>query len=168
MLGHLGVTLAQGRSPVPATRAEAPGRVPFRVMLRYETRTDAPPETAWALLACPTRWAEWAPHVRGAWGLGWPQVREGAVGAVRLFGVVPVPARIARVNPGESWAWQIGLVTVDHVVEELPDHQGSVIVVAIDAPGPLEPVVARTYGLVVGGLMERLARTAEATHAAGG
>ena len=49
--------------------------------------------------------------MRGAWGLGWPQVREGAVGAVRLFGVVPVPARVSRVNPGESWAWQIGLVT---------------------------------------------------------
>ena len=71
-------------------------------MLRYEAHTDAPPETTWVLLACPTRWEEWAPHVRGAWGLGWPQVREGAIGAVRLFGVVPVPARVIRVNPGES------------------------------------------------------------------
>ncbi len=54
---------------------------------------------------------------RRAGASGWPQVREGAVGAVRLFGVVPVPARIVRVNPGESWAWQIGLVTMDHVVD---------------------------------------------------
>ena len=57
---------------------------------------------------------------------------------------------------------------MDHVVEGLPDNEGSVIVVAIDAPGPLETAVAKTYGRVVGGLMERLARTAEATHAAGG
>lgn len=138
------------------------------VMLLYETRTDAGPDTVWALLACPTRWGEWAPHMGGAWGLGWPQVREGAIGAVRLFGLVPVPARISRVNPGESWAWQIGLVTIDHCVEELPDHEGSTIQVAVDAPGPLEGLVERTYGRMIGGLMERLARTAEATAAAGG
>jgi hypothetical protein len=137
-------------------------------MLLYEAHTDAQAETVWPLLACPTRWPEWAPHLRGAWGLGWPQVREGAVGAARLFGVVPLPARISRVNPGESWAWQVGLVTVDHLVEELPDHGGSIVAVAIDAPGPLEPLVARTYGLVLGGLVERLARTAEATAAGGG
>ena len=136
-------------------------------MLRYEAHTDAPPETTWVLLACPTRWEEWAPHVRGAWGLGWPQVREGAIGAVRLFGVVPVPARVIRVNPGESWAWQIGLVTVDHVIEELPDHGGATIAVTIDAPGPLETAVARSYGLVIGGLIDRLARAAESTHASG-
>lgn len=137
-------------------------------MLRYDAQTEAGPDTVWTLLACPTRWSEWAPHVQGAWGLGWPQVREGAIGAVRLLGVVPVPARISRVNPGESWAWQIGLVTVDHIVEELPDHEGSIISVVVDAPGPLEPALARTYGLVMGGLVQRLARTAEATAAAGG
>jgi hypothetical protein len=137
-------------------------------MLTYEAHTDAGPDTVWTLLACPTRWNEWAPHIQGAWGLGWPQVREGAVGVVRFLGVVPVPARISRVNPGESWAWQVGLVTVDHIVEELPDHEGSTISVVIDAPGPLEPVFGRTYGLVMGGLVDRLARTAEATAAAGG
>ncbi len=137
-------------------------------MLRYEARTEAAPQTAWALLACPTRWAEWAPHVRGAWGLGWPQVREGAVGAVRLLGVVPVPARISRVNPGESWAWQIGLVTIDHLVEPLPGDEGAIVAVAIAAPGPLEPALARSYGPVVRRMLERLARAAEATDAAGG
>jgi Polyketide cyclase / dehydrase and lipid transport len=137
-------------------------------MLRYEAHTDAGPDTVWALLACPTRWAEWAPHVRGAWGLGWPQVREGAVGAVRLLGVVPVPARISRVNPGESWAWQIGLVTIDHIIEPLPDDEGTVVAVAIDAPAPLEAVLARTYGPIADGLVGRLARAAEATTAAGG
>lgn len=137
-------------------------------MLRYEAHTDAAPETVWPLLACPTRWSEWAPHLRGAWGLGWPQVSEGAVGALRLFGVVPVPVRVSRVNPGESWAWQFGVVTIDHLIEPLPDHHGSMVAVAIDAPGPLEPLVARAYGPVARALVERLARTAEAVAAAGG
>ena len=137
-------------------------------MLRYEAHTDASPDTVWALLACPTRWSSWAPHMRGAWGLGWPQVREGAMGAVRLFGVVPVPARISRVNPGESWAWQVGLVAIDHLVEPLADGRGTVVAVAIDAPGPLEAVVARTYGPIVQGLLERLAEVALETEAAGG
>ena len=137
-------------------------------MLRYEAHADADPDTVWALLACPTRWNSWAPHVGGAWGLGWPQVREGAVGAVRLFGVVPVPARISRVNPGESWAWQVGLVTIDHLVEPLPDGQGTIVAVSIDAPAPLEAALARTYGPVMRGLLERLAQTALETEAAGG
>ena len=137
-------------------------------MLRYEAHADAAPATVWALLACPTRWGEWAPHVRGAWGLGWPQVREGAVGAVRFLGIVPIPARISRVNPGESWAWQIGLVTIDHLVEPLPDDGGTLVAVAIDAPAPIEAAVARAYGPVVPALLERLARTAQDTEAAGG
>jgi len=137
-------------------------------MLRYEAHADAAPDTVWALLACPTRWNSWAPHVHGAWGLGWPQVREGAVGAARLFGVVPVPARISRVNPGESWAWQVGLVTIDHVVEALPGDQGTTVAVVIDAPAPLEAALARTYGPIMRGLLERLAQTAVETEAAGG
>lgn len=130
-------------------------------MLRYEARTDATPQTVWALMACPTRWAEWAPHVRGAWRLGWPQVEEGAIGAARLWGVAPVPAKVIRVNPGESWAWQVGLVTIDHCVEALPDDEGAVIAITMDAPGPLEGVLERTYGPVVARLVERLARASD-------
>ncbi len=136
-------------------------------MLRYEARTGARPETAWTLLACPTRWAAWAPHMRGAWGLGWPQVREGAIGAARLFGVVPVPARISRVNPGESWAWQVGLVTMDHVVEALPRDAGARVAIVFDAPAPLEALIARTYGPLVAALLGRLAAAAEEAEAAG-
>jgi len=81
---------------------------------------------------------------------------------------VPVPARISRVNPGESWAWKVGLVTIDHLVEALPDDQGTTVAVVIDAPGPLEGALARTYGPVMRGLLERLAQTALETEAAGG
>jgi hypothetical protein len=47
-------------------------------MRTWTAASDATPEAAWALLARPRAWPEWAPHVRGAWGLGAPEVREGA------------------------------------------------------------------------------------------
>ena len=130
-------------------------------MLRYEARTDATPQTVWTLMACPTRWSEWAPHVRGAWGLGWRQVREGALGAAKLWGVAPVPAKVTRVDPGESWAWQVGLVTIDHRVEALPDDEGAVIAITMDAPGPLEGLLERTYGPIDERLIRRLAQVSD-------
>jgi len=135
-------------------------------VLVYEAHTDAVPATAWALIACPSRWPEWAPHVRGGWHLGWPQVQEGAFGAARLFGAVPVPARITRVDPGRAWEWRVGLVRMDHVVEG--DEEGSVVRFTVNAPGPLEATLRRTYGPFLQRLVERLARTADEAVAAHG
>jgi hypothetical protein len=59
-------------------------------MLTYEAACKAPPERAWELVSRPDRWSSWAPHIRGAWGLGSPQVEAGARGAARPFGIVPV------------------------------------------------------------------------------
>ena len=59
-------------------------------------------------------------------------------------------------------------MTIDHLVEPLPDDEGAIVAIAIDAPGPLEAVLARTYGPVMRGLLERLAQTAVETEAAGG
>ena len=129
-------------------------------MGHYEAFSDAGPETIWPLLACPPRWHEWTPHVRGAWGLGWPQVREGAVGAVRLLGVVPVPAQITAVDPGRSWSWRVaGLASVEHLVEPTPG--GSRVTMTLDAPGPLGRALDAAYGPVVQALTEHLARVAE-------
>lgn len=136
-------------------------------MLSYEAHSDAAPSTTWALVACPTRWPEWAPHLRGGWGLGWPQVEEGAVGAARLFGAVPVPAKITRVDRGRSWEWRVGLVLMDHIVEESPEG-GSSVTITVSAPGPLEAALSRTYGPVVQRLAERLARAADEVAASGG
>ena len=86
-------------------------------MRTYEAASTAPPATAWALMARPDRWHEWAPQLRGAWGLGQPEVRAGAVGAARLLWAVPVPARIVSVDPGRSWRWQVGPVHFDHRVD---------------------------------------------------
>jgi len=129
-------------------------------VLHYEADTDASPPTAWALIACPSRWPEWSPHVRGGWRLGWPQVQEGSLGALRLFGAVPVPAKITRVDPGHAWEWRVGLVTMDHVVDPREDG-GSRVTITISAPPPFEATLRRTYGPFIQRLVDRLARTAD-------
>ena len=73
-------------------------------MLRYAADSSAPPDAVWSLLSEPARWHEWAPHVRGAIGLGSSEVQAGRRGIVRLAGVVPVPARITAKRPGVSWS----------------------------------------------------------------
>ena len=128
-------------------------------MLTYSAASDAPPPVAWSLIARPGRWHEWAPQLRGAWGLGSPEVRAGRRGAARLLGVVPVPARIVSVDRGRSWVWQVGLVRFDHRVEPGRDG-GSEVAVDITAARPLEALLAVTYGPVVQLLVDNLARVA--------
>jgi polyketide cyclase/dehydrase/lipid transport protein len=128
-------------------------------MLSYEARSTADPDTAWALLARPARWHEWAPQLRGAWGLGDGEVAVGARVAARLLGVVPVPARIVAKTPGRSWTWRVGPVELDHRVE--PRDGGCVVAVDLCAPAPLEAALRVSYGPVVALLVRRLARVAE-------
>ena len=128
-------------------------------MITYSENSPASPERAWALIAEPERWHEWAPHVRGAWGLGSPEVRLGAIGAVRLLGVVPVPARVVHKDAGRSWAWQVGPVVIVHRVKRA-EPKGSEVAVDIWAPGPLEPALRLAYGPIVRAVVRRLARVA--------
>lgn len=121
----------------------------------------APPSVVWALLAQPGHWTRWAPHVRGGGGLADAAgvVREGARGTVRLAGVAPVPVRIVRVDDGRSWQWRVaGVVDMDHVVE--PVAGGSSVTVTLRGPQPLQAVLERTYGPLIGVLVRRLARVA--------
>jgi hypothetical protein len=131
-------------------------------MRTWSAASSAPPEHVWPLLARPDAWPAWAPHVRGAWGLGSPEVTDGAVGAARLLGVVPVPARIVDKRPGRAWTWRLGLGTVEmvHRVEPGPDG-GSVVAVDLIAPAPLEAALAAACGPVVALTLRRLAREAE-------
>ena len=128
-------------------------------MPTYTARTSAPPEWAWALMARPALWSRWAPHLRGAWGLGEPEVRPGARGAARLLGVLPVPARIVDVDPSRSWTWRVGPATLKHRVYAHPDG-GSVVAVDMTAPAPVEAALAVSYGPVVQLLVRNLARVA--------
>jgi Polyketide cyclase / dehydrase and lipid transport len=128
-------------------------------MLSFTATSAAPSDIAWDLIARPSRWSEWAPQLRGAWGLGDHEVALGARGAACLVGVVPVPAAVVAKEPGRSWTWRVGPVELDHRVE--PRGTGCVVAVALRAPAPLEAVLRVTYGPVVAVLVRRLARVAE-------
>ena len=128
-------------------------------VLTYSAETTAPPAAAWALLARPAEWSSWAPQLRGAWGLGSPEVEVGARGAARLLGVVPVPATIVAKDPGRSWTWRVGPLELDHRVEPLPGR-GARVSTDLRAAPPLEAALRVTYGPVVALLMRNLARVA--------
>ena len=128
-------------------------------MLRYEARSAADPGTAWSLMAEPARWHEWSPHIRGAWGLGEPEVRRGARGAVKLLGLVPVPASVTAVADGRSWTWTVGFTELDHRVDS-DGAGGSIVGVDIRAAPVVEAVLRFTYGPVVAALVRNLARVA--------
>jgi len=128
--------------------------------LRYEAASAGDAGDAWNLLARPSRWSEWAPHVRGAWGLGAPEVEAGARGAARLFGFVPVPARVTAVEPGRSWSWRVGLVDLHHQV--MPRAGGCVVAVEMRAARPVEAFLRAGYGPLVKRLVTNLSRAAEA------
>jgi Polyketide cyclase / dehydrase and lipid transport len=130
-------------------------------MVTFSAQSSADPAEAWALMARPSRWSEWAPHIRGAWRLGSQEVQPGAVGAVRLLGFVPVPAQIVAKRAGRLWAWRVGPAVLVHRIEPLA---GGGCEVAIDIwarPAGLESALAATYGRLVDVLVGRLARVAE-------
>lgn len=130
-------------------------------MRTFSAATSAPPEVAWELLARPESWSRWSPHVRGAWGLGGPEVRDGAAGAVRLLGLLPVPARITG-KRGRSWTWRVGfgLAEMVHRVEPRPSG-GCVVALDLIAPGPLERALALAYGPLIEVSLRRLVQAAE-------
>jgi hypothetical protein len=129
-------------------------------VLTYQSKAEAPPAVAWSLVAEPARWHEWAPHIRGAWRLGTPEVQVGRRGLVRLLGAPVVPARITRKRAGRMWAWKVGPVELTHRVAARDGGRGSTVAVDIEAPGPLETALKVTYGPLVQLLVDRLARVA--------
>jgi hypothetical protein len=129
-------------------------------VLSYSARSAAPPEAAWALISQPRQWYRWAPHLRGAVGLGRPEVQRGRVGFALLGGVIPVLGVITGKDAGRSWTWQVGLLQVRHMV--LRRGAGCEVRMTLSAPWPLERTLAVSYGPLVALLVRRLARIAEA------
>ncbi len=134
-------------------------------MLSYSARSGAPPELAWKFISRPALWHRWAPHLRGAWGLGSPEVSQGRIGAALIGGLIPAPVLVRAKQPGRSWSWQSGLMRVDHTVA--PTDVGSRITISLAGPRPLETLLRVSYGPVVGLLVRRLARVAERGEDAG-
>jgi hypothetical protein len=133
-------------------------------VITYEAHSSASAARAWELMAQPARWREWAPHIRGAWRLGSPEVQVGRRGLVRILGAPVVPAKITRKRAGRMWAWKVGPVELVHRVA--PRSGGSTVAIDIQAPAALEPVLRATYGPVVGLLVNRLAKAAAGSPAA--
>jgi hypothetical protein len=129
-------------------------------VIRCSADSAADPAIAWALLARPDRWRQWAPQLRGARGLAAAngEVEEGRSGAALLLGAIRVPARIVRVESGRLWTWRVGPAELDHVVE--PRDGGCTVATTLRAPAPVEAVLRVTYAPVVQLLMNNLARVA--------
>ena len=130
-------------------------------MQHFRTVTTASPDAVWPLLARPGRWHEWAPHLRGATGLGSPEVEAGRVGVAWVLGA-PVLAQIVHKHPGRSWAWRVGPAVLVHAVRPR-DEGGSTISVTIQAPLGLDAALGAAYGPVIRVVLGRLARRAEAS-----
>ena len=133
-------------------------------MRTFAVETPAPPRIAWRLLARPGDWSRWSPHVRGAWRLGAPEVRVGAIGAARLLGAVPVPVRVTAKRDGRSWSWRVapGVVEMVHRVEPAPGG-GATVTIELHAPAGIEAALAAAYGPLIRLSLRRLARAAEAS-----
>jgi hypothetical protein len=132
-----------------------------RVTVHVEVESSAAPERVWELYAQPSRWKEWAPHIRAPHGLGSPEVEPGASGRIRVAGVAPVWAEITSKRAGESWTWRVGLVELTHTVKSAIGG-GSVIGLAMRAPAPMELAIRATYAPITKLLLKNLARKAEA------
>lgn len=128
-------------------------------MLSHRRFAAAPAPVAWRHLARPRLWHTWAPHLRGAWGLGSPEVEPGRIGAVRLLGIVPVPVRITDRDPGRSWTWRAGPYLMEHRVEPKPG--GCDVVIDVTATPALERAMDATYSRLINLLLSRLVDTAE-------
>ena len=121
--------------------------------------SSASPERLWALVARPDQWYRWSPYVRGAEGLGSPEVREGAKGKVILAGGLKLPAEILDVTPGSSWTWRVGGIVVVHIVTPAPG--GSQLEMPVRATGAPWKPAAMAYQPFIRLIARRIAAVAE-------
>ena len=124
-----------------------------------EIECGATAELLWALVARPDRWHEWSPYVRGAEGLGSPEVEAGAKGEVVLRGGIRLPAEVTGVDPGRSWSWKVGGIVVHHVVTATPN--GSRLAMPVESSGWAWSPAAKLYAPVVDLIARRIVRVAE-------
>lgn len=127
-------------------------------MPTYSLHSDASPDRVWHLLASPEHWPEWAPHIRHSVGFGPGPVAPGRWGLLFVGGVLPVGAFISEVSPGESWAFQLGALTVNHRVEREGD--GSLIAVDFSGPLPVKALLQAFYAPLLSEALLNLSRLA--------
>jgi hypothetical protein len=121
-------------------------------------KVEAPAAEVWSLIARPARWHEWSPYVRGAEGLGEPEVEAGALGAVVLRGGIRIAAEILEVVPGASWTWQVKGLRVRHEVE--PTSRGCHLSMTPEGSGPVWGPAALVYDVPTTLIAHNIARVA--------
>jgi hypothetical protein len=116
------------------------------------------PESLWRLLATPTQWPRWAPHIRRATPRTAPAdlpLRSGDRVRIDGWGPVHVTAAITRVDPGSRW---------DFLVELPLGHRTNASHEVVDGPPAvrlhmtLDGVAGRMAGDAVLAAYEPLAR----------
>lgn len=127
-------------------------------MLIYSAASTGSPGAAWRLIAEPAQWHRWAPHIRGATGLGAPEVEAGCSGLVLLMPALPVPAHITDKRTGHWWDWRVGPVEMRHRVEATPT--GCTVCIELAAAAPVELAMRVSYGPVIRLVVRNLARIA--------
>jgi hypothetical protein len=127
-------------------------------MFSVQATSEASATTVWPLLAEPRRWSTWAPHIRGAIGLGSPEVQLGRRGVAIVLPGVLVPVRVSAKTEGRSWDWRTGPTRFRHRVE--PRGTGSLITLELVAPPGIEGILALTYGPLIRLVIARLATVA--------
>jgi hypothetical protein len=131
-------------------------------VLTYVATSTGSAQVAWRLMAEPQQWHRRAPHIRGASGLGEPEVEAGRRGSVVLVSGLRVPARITAKQDGHTWDWRVGPVDMRHEVVERANR--CELRVELRGPALVELAVRAGYGPLIGVLMRNLARVAgEAT-----
>ena len=121
--------------------------------------SNTSPERLWAVVSRPGLWPEWSPYVRGAEGLGSPEVQPGSHGKVVLVGGIRLPAKILEVEAGRSWTWQVGGIIVEHQV--MPAPEGSRLAMPVRPAGGLWKPAAMAYAPMVKLIARRIVRVAE-------
>jgi hypothetical protein len=127
-------------------------------VFRVQAVSHASAASRWCLVAEPAHWSEWAPHIRGAVGLGSPEVELGRRGVALIAWVAPVPVHITAKDPGRAWEWTTGPVRVRHIVEPL--GTGCIVRMELEAPAPIEALLAATYGPLIKLVVRRLTQVA--------
>jgi hypothetical protein len=100
--------------------------------------------------------------VRGARGLGEPEVEPGRSGLVLLgsgVSVAALPATITAVQAGRSWSWRVLGVEMAHEVAA-EAAGGSRVTITLRAAWPLERALELSYAPIVALVLRRLARLA--------
>ncbi|GAA3452687.1 SRPBCC family protein [Dactylosporangium matsuzakiense] len=115
-------------------------------------------DEVWDRYARPSRWAEWAPQIRGVTYQG-EVIAPGAAGVVHGPVGVRVPFRIVAVDadgPVRRWAWEVRVLTMTLWLEHVVEARGTGVRTRLSVAGPA-PVVAM-YRPVAWAALRRLVR----------